>query len=281
MDERQLAESLSDLIPFSLAVDLVSEYARIRQDVVTGTLGGSAPGKFVESFAQVLEQLGDGHYNEQPNVDKVLRDAEQNTSIDEGLRICAARVARAMYALRNKRNIAHKGRVDLNQCDLQFLHDCAQWIMTELLRLSLGVPMSEAAIRVKQNRAQQLVRQVQMQPGTLVEDFGDHKLVLATPRMLTTKQEIECLLAQSYPASLSTRELMVSLSRRSPSSVAKSLKSLWADKLVERRLDSKYVLTALGVDDAQQVMTHLAQETENRRWQVMSKSTRVRAQGKA
>jgi len=51
----------------------------------------------------------------------------------EGLRICATRFARSVYPLRNERNIAHKNPVDPNTFDLALAHQCAAWIMAELL----------------------------------------------------------------------------------------------------------------------------------------------------
>ena len=52
------AESaLAHMLPSKLASDIVQEYKTIREDVATGTLGRAAPGKFVETFVQILQHL--------------------------------------------------------------------------------------------------------------------------------------------------------------------------------------------------------------------------------
>jgi hypothetical protein len=57
--------------------------------------------------------------DQKPNVDEYLnRKAELESKLPEDLRICAARIARAMYTLRNKRNVAHKGQMDPNTIDI-------------------------------------------------------------------------------------------------------------------------------------------------------------------
>ena len=90
----------------------------------------------METVVQVLEYLETGTYTNKPNVDGFLREADNKAaSLDDGLRICAARIARAMYSLRSKRSIAHKGDIDPSSYDLRFLLGGAQWILAELVRL--------------------------------------------------------------------------------------------------------------------------------------------------
>jgi len=118
-----LISALRTALPQTLADELVSNYIITRQDVATGTLGRSAPGKFVETFVQVLQYLHAGSYDNNPNVDLFLRNIQStSSSLDDGLRICGARIARSMYSLRSKRNIVHKGNVDPNLYDLIYLY---------------------------------------------------------------------------------------------------------------------------------------------------------------
>ena len=78
----------------------------------------------------------------------------------DGLRICAARLVRAMYALRSKRNIVHKAAIDAAVYDLRLLYAGAQWVLAELLALASGVTGDEAA---------RLLAEVQLPVGELVE----------------------------------------------------------------------------------------------------------------
>jgi hypothetical protein len=119
MDAKRLANALSGLIGTKLAGELVADFIKIGQDLATKTLERASSGKFVETFVQCLQQIANGSYDQKPNVDEYLnRKAELESKLPEDLRICAARIARAMYTLRNKRNVAHKGQMDPNTIDI-------------------------------------------------------------------------------------------------------------------------------------------------------------------
>jgi hypothetical protein len=149
MDIKSLEALLASRLPTQLATDLVAQFVQIRQDVASQTLGRSSPGKFVETVVQALQHLERGSFDRQPNVDNYLKNLESRaTALPDGLRICAARVARAMYTLRNKRNILHKGEVDPNDFDLRFLLSGAQWITAELVREFSGTTMQQAGMLV-------------------------------------------------------------------------------------------------------------------------------------
>ncbi len=123
MDSGALRAAFETTMPPELAGDLVAQFLDIRRDVATGTLGRSSPGKFVETLVQVLQAMESaGKYDAQPKVDRFLKDIESRKStLPDGLRICAARLVRAMYALRSKRNIVHKAAIDAAVYDLRLL----------------------------------------------------------------------------------------------------------------------------------------------------------------
>jgi hypothetical protein len=144
VDSARLALALTGLVGDVLAGELAADFTKIRQDLATRTLERASPGKFVETFVQCLQQISTGAYSAKPEVDRCLREFETDTKLPDGLRVCASRIARSMYTLRNKRNIAHKSEVDPNSFDLRFCHDAARWIMSELVRHATGVTMQEA-----------------------------------------------------------------------------------------------------------------------------------------
>ncbi|MHB8107357.1 MAG: hypothetical protein ACYDH4_08010 [Candidatus Cryosericum sp.] len=195
---------------------------------------------------QILEYIDTAKYSLKPEVDAYLKGCESRMQLDEGLRICGARTARMMYSLRNKRNIVHKGNVDSNVWDLQFLHAGAQWILTELLRLSSNISMSEAG---------KLMAQIQMPVGGLVQDFGDRKLVLSNS--ITVGQEILCLMLADYPDAVTVAQLQASMNRRPHSSVTRSLTVLWKAKAVQKTAVA-YVLTGMGLQQARRAYSDLA-----------------------
>jgi len=235
MDEVRLAQALSDLLGRQLATALSRDFVKLRQDCATVTLERASPGKFVETFVQCLQHMATGNFDASPNVDSFLRDrAENMTSLPEGLRICAVRLARAIYTLRNKRNIAHKNPVDPNRFDLTIAHQGAAWIMAELLRNASGVSMQEAGT---------LIELIQVPVGTLVEEIDGTRLVHADT---SVKGELLILLHSHYPERVPLEDIFNSLSARSPGSVRNRLGELRTAKLLHGDSAGGYRLTQTG-----------------------------------
>ena len=235
MKLENLHKVYNSVLPANLARDLVGEFVQIRQDLATATLGRSSPGKFVETVVQCLQYLDTGKYEKKPSVDVYLRSCDsKRSSLDDGLRICAARLARSMYAIRSKRNMMHKGDVDPNGYDLRFLFGGAQWIMAELLRNCTGIPMKEAG---------RLIRILQEPFDEMVEDFRERRVVLAH---LTIPEEILVLLHSGYPDSLTLKAVQSALDRWDAGSVKNSCRTLWKNKLIEGTPRDGYMLTRTG-----------------------------------
>lgn len=237
MQQAALKSALAKTLPQKLADELVEHFLEIRRDVATGTLGRASPGKFVETVVQVLQALENGgKYDAQPKVDPFLKRLESRQStLPDGFRICAARLARGMYALRSKRNIVHKAEIEPASYDLRLLYAGAQWVLTELLALAGGVPGDEAA---------RLVAEVQLPVGELVEAIGERKIVHAE---MTVADEALVLLMTSYSDPISVADLSKSMDRRRPGSVRKAITALWKKKLVHRDDNGDVVLTEPGL----------------------------------
>lgn len=235
MDEARLVHALSGLLSQGLAQELSLDFVKLRQDYATVTLERASPGKFVETFVQCLQYMAKGKYDAKPDVDGYLsKNVENETSIDEGLRICAARIARAIYTLRNKRNIAHKNPVDPNKFDLAMAHQGAAWIMAELLRNASGVSMHEAG---------SLIELLQVPVGTLVEEIDGTRLVHVET---SVKGEILILLHSHYPERVAVPDILKTMSARSPGSVKNRLGELRTAKLLHGDSKTGYRLTQAG-----------------------------------
>jgi len=250
----ELVRALTGTIGKQLATDLVRDFLVIRQDALTGTLERGNAGKFVETVVQALQYIErKGKFDVKPSVDDYLSKLADRTAppLDDGLRIVASRVGRAMYTLRNKRNIAHKGSVDPNTYDLNFLHHSAQWTMAEFLRQASGLSMEEAG---------RLIDLVQVPVGGLVEDLGGRKLVLHDT---STGHEALILLHNIYPGEASLEQLTNWMDRRSADTVRKALKSMWDEKLVDGNT-SGYRLTGKGHDAATAAIRQLVGAQRNK-----------------
>jgi hypothetical protein len=251
MDKTRLAQALAGLLGQALAKELSADFVKLRQDSATATLERASPGKFVETFVQCLQQMATGKYDSKPDVDGYLsKKAENETALPEGLRICAARLARSIYTFRNKRNIAHKNPVDPNTFDLALAHQAAAWIMAELLRSASGVSMQEAGA---------LIELVQAPVGKLVEEIDDVRLVHAD---VSVKSEILILLHSSYPERVPVPKLLHSMSARSPGSVKNRLGELRTAKLLHGDAKNGYRLTQAG-HSAALAEIHQLQTTAN------------------
>jgi hypothetical protein len=235
MDARRLEVTLGPVVSVALAKDLVAQFLQIRQDYATKTLERASPGKFVEAFVQCLQHLARGSYDVAPKVDEFLgKQVEAITSLPDGLRICAARIARSIYTLRNKRNIAHKNEVDPNTFDLAFVHHGSSWIMAELIRNATGTSMEEAG---------KLIELVQLPVDDLVEEIDGVRLVHAR---VNIKHEAMILLRSHHPHRVSLAAVKQSLSRRNAGTLGNQIRELVEEKLVDGSPDRGYRLTQPG-----------------------------------
>jgi hypothetical protein len=235
MDEARLAQALTGLLGDVLARELCSDFVKVRQDVATLTLERASPGKFVETFVQCLQFMAKGKYDAKPEVDDYLsKKAENEMVVPEGLRICASRVARSIYTLRNKRNIAHKNPVDPNRFDLAMVYQGAAWITAELLRNATGVSMAEAGA---------LIELVQAPVGTLVEEIDGTYLVHADT---STRGEILILLHSRYPDRIPVADILKSMSGRNEKATKNRLGELRLEKLLHGDSKTGFRLTQAG-----------------------------------
>lgn len=247
MKKDDLAVALSSLVDAKLADEIAEDFVRLRGDASTRTLSTSSVGKFVESFVQCLQYMATGKWDEKPNVDTYLdKVAENQSAIPEGLRVCAPRMARAMYTLRNKRNIAHKNPVDANSHDLVTAHQCGAWIISEMLREATCLSMEQAGM---------LVGQVQAPVGVLVEEIEGVRLVHAS---VSIKEETIILLHSHYPENVAKSQILRTMSARSPKSVGNDLAALVRDKVIFGNPKDGYRLTQEGMVRAVTLVRKLA-----------------------
>ncbi len=239
MDEVRLAQSLTGLVGNTLASELASDFVKIRRDYSTKTLERASPGKFVEAFVQCLQQISRGSHDSQPDVDSYLnKKVENDAALPNGLRVCGGRIARSIYTMRNKRNIAHKGEVDPNTIDLAFVHQAAAWIMAEMIRCASGIKMEEAGA---------LIELVQAPVGTLVEEIDGTRLVHADA---SARVELLILLHSHYPDRVAVVDILKSMIGRGAASVRNRLGELRKGKLIFGDARSGYRLTSTGHDTA-------------------------------
>ena len=252
MSPDDLVAMLAPVAGNSLARDLVGYFLQIRQDLGTRTLERSSSGKFVETVVQILQKLSGRtpDPNGKVDVEGFLRECESGTANPPGdLRIPGARACRAMYALRSRRSILHKGEVDPNVYDLRFSYQAAQWLLTEILRSCVGANVVAAG---------RMVEFVQQPIGELVEQLGAQRLVLST--RVTPREELLLLLRTCYPDPAPVSCLLRDMHLRDPSTVRRALRALAEDRLAHSDPGSGWKLTATGYAEADKVAANILAE---------------------
>ena len=245
MDEKRLSDAIKSIVGKRLAHDITADFFNLRRDVATGTLERASAGKFVESFVQCLQQISCGCHSTTPIVDTYLNSrVENDTRLPDGLRLCGSRVARSIYTMRNKRNIAHKGEVDPNRIDLEFTYHGAVWIMAELIRCATGITMEEAG---------GLIRTVSAPVGTLVEEIDGVVLVHAKVPM---RLEILLILHSRHPDSVTLVQL-VDWIGKSSSATRSRLIELRKERLIIGENKTGFKLTSPGYALAVREIQHL------------------------
>lgn len=237
------------MLPPELAADLVDDFMIVRQDFSTKTLGRSSPGKFAETVVQCFQYLARKSYDKKPDVDAYLNvKIENERQLPDDLRICAGRITRAIYTLRNRRNIAHKGAVDPNSYDLAFLHHAVSWVLAEFLRQATGIKMEEAG---------SLIAQIHAPIDEIVEDINGVKLVHAN---VSIEEEILLRLRSEYPDFVSLPAIKISLVGRNAGTLGNVLRKLVGKKDIFGSPKDGYKLTIAGLKKAADVATRLHQK---------------------
>lgn len=238
MTSRELIVELKKHLPAGLAEDLVNEFMSIRTDVATETFERTAPGKFVETVIQILQHFASGTYSKSfksGEVEDFLKNTEaRQINLSQDLKIVVTRVARGMYSLRSKRGIIHKGGVEPNVFDLRYLYSAAQWILCEITRHALSTDIETA---------RSLVEFIQVPASSLVEDFGDKRLVL---RSCTAADELLILLWHYYPVPILPSQLNKDMNRRAQPTVSNAITAAYRSRLIEGNRKLGYKLTTLG-----------------------------------
>jgi len=242
MTASELIDELKKHLPTELATDFVNQFMSIRMDVTTGTLERAAPGKFVETLVQILQYLASGTYAKAfktGEVEDFLKNTEaRQTNLPHDLKIVLTRVARGMYALRSKRGITHKGAIDPNIYDLRYLYSAAQWVLSEVTRHVLSADMHTIG---------RLIEFIQVPISSLVEDFGDKRLVL---RVGTANEELLLLSLHYYPLPVLASQFHKDMDRRPSSTVSNAITALYNRRFIEGNKKTGYKLTALGYQRA-------------------------------
>lgn len=243
----QLQSILEEKLDSKLVSDLLKEFVHIRNDFLTGSLGRAAPGRFIETFVQMLQWIDTGNYDPKPHVDKYLREIQSKSCrFPDSLRLLAARCSRFTYGLRSKR-VVHKGESDPNLMDLRAIYANSAWIVAELVRLYH---------RVTPDDAQRIIDELTLPPSPAVEDMGDHILVLEECESPT--EELLIIFQHYYPNHVSMDQLHRDASRLNNKQIAGAIGALYRARRIDGSRERGYRLTRNGLIVAHDIIKKLS-----------------------
>lgn len=173
-------------VPADLVAEVIAAYQEAktrfhRRDYRPSSVEGA---RFSEAVFRVLQWAALGTYTavgaNLPKVPTLLGQLAQTTSADDSIRIHIPRTLQAVYDIRNKRNVAHLGSIEIGLQDSGLVIHILDWVMTELVRLYHNVPTAEAQ-KIIEDIVKKEVPAVQVIDGfpRLLKDVaGTHHMLL-------------------------------------------------------------------------------------------------------
>ena len=144
---------------------------------------------------------------------------ENDTSLDDAIRMHIPDVLRTIYDIRNKRGVTHSpGEISPNLIDASLVVSCADWVMAELVRLFYNSNLDE-------DEARDMVESLVTKRIPLIWQIDDRKRVISPPgKKLSDKKKALALLYSDHPKPLMIHILVD-----------------WTDSTNESRLQNQYL----------------------------------------
>lgn len=196
-----LHQHLSSL-PNDLVNALQTEFQKLHQQYFLGQWEPSQldGGRLAEVVLRIVEFKGTGTFTTigtQLDRLRIARAAEGNTSLADSLRFQIPRSAELILDFRNKRNVGHLGKIDVNEMDSTIVINAANWIIAELIRLETQMSPSAAQAEIKKI----IERKV-----PIIEEIGGRMKCLDSKLNAKTKVMVFCY--KKYPEAMSLDNLM-------------------------------------------------------------------------
>jgi|GEM_PF-1133721 len=221
---------------------LIEEYKEVKKAQFLNNYEGVIhhAGKFSEVILGLIENKVSG---QGINLDKIhfgnlyekIKNYPKSNAEDEILTLAIPEVAKSVYTLRNKKDVAHVKTVDPNLIDSVYCVASCDWMLSELALLLL---------KVDEKEAYELIRSVLEKKIPLIEEFEDGTIVILK-KDLSRSDEILLTLYYHYPRRLPNSDLKNILKLPSKS-IYVYLKHLEGEKLIHRTEEGSK-LTQLGI----------------------------------
>lgn len=215
------------LLPDELVLNLEREFKKLHQQYFLGKWEPSQlnGGKFAETVLRIVEFRDKGIFtplDSQLNRKGVINSAVQNTNLDSSLRLQIPTIADLLLDFRNRRSVAHLGKIDVNGMDAMFVVQSANWVVAELIRLEAQIAPEEA---------QKEITKIIERKIPVVEEIGG-RLKILDPK-LSTKHQILVICYQKYPKALSESILFSWVAGKNKTRFKRYLSELDKEKLID------------------------------------------------
>ncbi len=216
--------------------DLVENFNRgkLRPSEVDG-------GRFCEAVIRMLQYKTMGTYTPigTPigNLDTEISTLANLPKADfsESIRLHIPRTIRVIYDIRSKRDSVHLGNIDPNLMDATLILNCCKWILAELFRLELQIPVNEA---------QKTIEYLIEKKIPIIQDF-DGFLVTLNP-CLSARDRILVLLYYRGKEGATREELSSWLPPKMKGQLTTNLNRLQHDKNFIHRVKNQTYITIAG-----------------------------------
>jgi hypothetical protein len=137
-------------LPQDVVDALLAEYSESKRRYYVGDHVPVAihGGRFCEAAVRLIQYLGKGYsvpLDEQLQLEPALRQIENDTSIDDSLRLHVPRALRLIYGVRNSRNAGHlRGGLDTSGQDATLVVGVLEWVLAEIVRATHNVSRAVA-----------------------------------------------------------------------------------------------------------------------------------------
>ncbi|RLG90634.1 MAG: hypothetical protein DRO36_05805 [Candidatus Hecatellales archaeon] len=206
--------------------------------------------KFSEIILALIENKVSG---QSVNLDKIrfgslfekIKRYPKSNAEDEILTLAIPEVAKSVYTLRNKKDVAHVKTIDPDFVDSIYCVTACDWMLSELILLFL---------KKDEKESYELICSVLEKKIPLIEEFENGTIVILREG-LSRSNEILLALYHHYPKRISNSDLKKML-RIPPKSLYVYLKRLEEQKLIHRT-ENGSKLTLLGVKYIEENLGHL------------------------
>lgn len=231
-----------------IAEAIIESYLEIENNFFLGRWKSSEldSGHFVEAVRRLLELELFGAFTPfakkiKPFGDQVLLSYENASHTEESYRILIPRVLKAIYNLRNKRGVAHKGAISPNKMDSTYILYSVKCVLAELVRLNSTMSV---------DASQELIDKITNRNLEILWKTDNFTRILNTT--YTTKEKVLILLLDDSPKS--ENELRNNIEYKNISRFKILLRELHNTRMIEYSNPSKIEISPLGQIEAERII---------------------------